>query len=316
MFRKALNSLFVIASFAFLATTATAGMARQDLPQNVQWYAHADFKEMEGSITGKYILDFLEKEVFSELREKTGIDARKDLEAITVFGGRNKRDGAVVLYGKISEKNRTKTQALMELYGDYDREVSKGIEVFSLTKRESGSADSDEQDSDDMFLESRTTFIAFGKRGQTLVTQNRGELDAFIAEGGRVTLGKKPEQAGSLLILQADQSLVKAGMNAGAGIANHEDLSSNVLKHMEQVALVLADSSGKAAVDLQLVTNKPELAESIKNILQGLISIKSLDQDEDPEVLALLSSVKLELLGSTIKASMLLDPEMLRAAMR
>ncbi len=309
-----LNYIIFLVGAALLASNAAAELAREDLPPDVQWYAHADFKEMEGSVTGKYILDFLEKEVFSELREETGIDARRDLTAVTVFGGQLRSDGAVVLFGKISDKNRTKIQALMELYGDYERDAQKGVEIFSLRKRDAGPRTS-ESDSDEMFLESRTTHIAFGKHAQTLITQSRAQLDAFVAAGGRVTRGKQPEQAGSLLILKADRGLVKAGMNSGAAIAGGQDWSSNVLRHMQQVALVLADQSGKAAIDLQLVTNKPELAESIRNILQGLISIKSLDRDEDPHVQALLNSIKLDLVGSTIRATMLLDPEILKEAM-
>lgn len=311
MFCKLLSRLALVVSAVMLASSAAAEITPEDLPQDVQWYAHADFREMQASVTGKYILDFLEKEVFSKLRDETGIDVRKDLEAATIFGGRGAHDGAVVLFGKLSEKNRTKVQAVMELYGDYERELSKGVEVFALTKR-NAEAEAVNDDNDEMFLESRTTFIAFGKREQILITQNRGQLDAFVEAGGRVVRAKKPEQAGSLLILQAERGLVKAGMNAGAGVADKEDWSSNVLRHMQQAALVLADQSGNAAVELQLITNKPELAESIRNILQGLISIKALDQDEDPKVLALLNSVKLDLVGSTIRASMVMDPGMLR----
>lgn len=305
--------VLVIPVMFVLASTGFADMARDDLPPDVQWYAHADFKEMEGSVTGKYILDFLDKEVFSELRDETGIDLRKDLEAALVFGGHSKRDGAVVVYGKISDRNRTKINALMELYGEYEREMRKGTEVFSLNKR---STSDDDDDSGDMFVESRTTYVAFGKRNQTMITQNRGQLDAFVEAGGQVRQGRKAPQAGSLLVLQADRSLVKAGMNAGAGIADGGDWNSNVLQHMERIALVLADQSGNAAIDVELVTNKPELAESIKNILQGLISIKALDQDEDPEVLALLRNIRLELAGASIRASMVVDPERLREMVR
>ncbi len=310
---KLLIRMFLVLPVMFsLASTGFADMARDDLPQDVQWYAHADFKEMEGSVTGKYILDFLDKEVFSEVRDETGIDLRKDLEAALVFGGRSKRDGAVVLYGKISDRNRTKINALMELYGEYEREVRKGTEVFSLDKR----SKSGDDDSDDMFADSRTTYLAFGKRNQTMITQNRGQLDAFVEAGGRVRQGRQAPQAGSLLVLQADRSLVKAGMNAGAGIAEGENWNSNILRHMERIALVLADQAGNAAIDVELVTNKPELAESIKNILQGLISIKALDQDEDPEVLALLRSIRLELAGACIRARMVMDPEKLREMVR
>lgn len=314
MVHKTLIHLIITSFAAFgLVAGAHADIAAEDLPENVQWYAHADFKEMQGSVTGRYLLDFLEQEVFSELEQETGISLKEDLQAATVFGGKAQNDGAVVLYGKISDKNRTKMQALMEIYGEYQKETRKGVEVYAVNKRARDGKSADD-DSSDLFSEARTTYLAFGKRNQTLITQNQQQLDDFLSAGGRITRSKSADRPGSLLVLQADQSMVKAGMNSTAGISDKSDWNSNILQHMQQIALVLSDQSGKAAIEAQLVTSNQELAESIKNIVQGLISIKSLDQDEDPEVLKLLRSIRLELAGATIKARMLIDPEMLREA--
>lgn len=309
MLIKIISRLAVILFSLLIVTGANADIADSDLPTDVSWYAHADLKEMKSSVTGRYILDFLEKEVFSELRNETGIDLSDDLEAAMIFGGQGAQDGSVVLFGKISDKNRTKMQALMEIYGEYDRETSKGVELFSINKRD---ADQASDDKSDMFSESRTTYLAFGKRGQTMISQSRSQIDAFTKEGGRVARGENPQQAGKLLVLKASNGLVKAGMNAGAGVADGEHWNSQILQHMDQVGLVLADRSGNAALDIQLVTKKPELAESIKNILQGLIAIKALDQDEDPKLMAILRSVKLESSGAMIRASAEMDPEVLK----
>lgn len=297
--------------FAGVMSTTHADIAERDLPEGTQWYAHADLAAMRDSVTGRQILAFLDDEVFAELEEETGIRLQDDLRAATVFGGVGKQDGALVLNGEISEKNRAKINAIMELYGEYSKDTRKGIEIYALDKRQR-SGDSRDGDSEDMFAEDRTTFVAFGKRKQTLITQNKARLDEFVDAGGRLEQRRKMDKPGSLLVLQADKSMVKAGMNAGAGIKEDEDWDSNILQHMRQVAVVLSDKEGKAAIEAELVTANEQLAESIKNIVQGLISIKSLDQDEDREVLEMLSSIRLDQSGATIKASMLIDPETLK----
>lgn len=304
-------NVFFLATAWIMSAHALADLASEDLPPNTQWYAHADFSAMESSATGRHILAFLEKEVFSELEKETGIALREDLRAATVFGGVGAQDGAVVLYGPISEKNRTKMQALMELYGDYQKDARKGVEIYALDRRKRDQ-DSDDSDSDELFSEDRTTYVAFSKRDQVLLTQSRARLDSFVGAGGRFEGVGRDRKAGSLLVLKADKSMVNAGMNARAGIAADNDWNSNILRHMEQVALVLSDQAGKALVQARLVTSNQELAESIKNIVQGVISIKALDNDEDPSVLALLRSVKLDLDGATINASVLLEPDMLK----
>ncbi len=312
-FKSLILKVFFLVTAMVMPTWALADLAAEDLPPNTQWYAHADFAAMQSSPTGRQILEFLEDEVFSELEEETGIALREDLTAATIFGGAGAQDGAVVLYGEISEKNRTKMQALMELYGDYEKDSRKGVEIYSLDRRErDGDSDDSDSDSDEVFSENRTTFVAFSKRDQLLLTQSRARLDSFVSAGGRFNGVGNDREPGSLLVLKADKSMVNAGMNAGAGIADDNDWNSNILQHMEQIALVLSDQAGKAMVQARLVTSNQQLAESIKNIVQGVISIKALDQNEEPEVLALLRSVKLDLDGPTINASLLIEPDMLR----
>lgn len=303
-----------VLGLAAASVPANADIASESLPGNAQWYAHADLQAMQESRTGRHILAFLDEEVFSELEDETGITLKDDLQAATIFGGRSPADGAVVLYGKISEKNRTKMQALMELYGDYSEERRNGVEIFTLDRRQR-SGESLDDDSDEVFSEARTTYVAFSKRDQLMLTQSRERLEKFVAAGGRLRDNGDRKTQGKLLVLQADKSLVNAGMNAGAGISADNDWDSSILQHMRQVAIVLAEEQGKAAIEAHLVTSNQELAESIKNIVQGVISIKALDQNEDPEMLQILRSVKLQLAGSTIQARVLVDPDVLKEFM-
>ena len=304
------KTFLMIVLFA-AAAAGHADIAEQNLPENAQWYAHADLAAMQDSVTGRYMLDFLEDEVFKELEQDTGIRLQEDVTAVTVFGGEESRDGAVVLYGKISEKNRTKINALMELYGDYTSDRRKGTEVFAVDKRKQDGKSLDD-DSQDMFEEGRTTYIAFSKKDQTLITQSKSRLEAFVSAGGTLEKRQRLARPGSLLVLEADRSLMKAGMNANAGIKDDGEWDSNILQHMRQVAMVLSDKDGKAAVEAQLVTANEQLAESLKNIVQGVISIKSLDESADKGVLQMLRSIRLQQSGTVIRASVLLDPDTLK----
>ena len=90
---------------------------------------------------------------------------------------------------------------------------------------------------------------------------------------------------------------------------------SNILRNTEQVALMIADVAGKIAIEAQLVTTAPEMAQSLASIVRGLIALQAFSDDMDPDVSAFLKGTRVDVNQNSLKISVALAPEAVRAVL-
>ncbi len=64
------------------------------------------------------------------------------------------------------------------------------------------------------------------------------------------------------------------------------------MRNMEQAALVIADDSGALSVEAQVRATTPAIAASMGAIIEGLLALKQLAIEEEPELAALLQDVQ------------------------
>ncbi len=112
----------------------------------------------------------------------------------------------------------------------------------------------------------------------------------------------------SLIVLNAERSLVQAGMSAD-GIGQDLGWDSNMLQNTKQVALVVADVAGKITIEAQLIATEEEVANSLASIVRGLISLQVFNDDMDPEIAEFLQSTTVDVDGATLTVKVALDPE-------
>ena len=135
-------------------------------------------------------------------------------------------------------------------------------------------------------------------------------LDPF-STGGRFE-GVRSER-GQLFVLSAERGLIQAGART-AELDGNGDWDSNILRNTEHAALLVADKKGKIAIEAQLITTEPEMAESLASIVRGLISLQVFNDDMDPEVSSFLQNTNVSVNDNKLTVSVALDPEVVVAA--
>ena len=117
-------------------------------------------------------------------------------------------------------------------------------------------------------------------------------------------------------MLTAERSLVQAGLNTdGFDTDDDEGFKSNVMRNTKQVAFMLADVSGKLAIEAQLLASERETAESLASIVRGLIALQIFSDDMDPEVAEFLRGTRVDVNGTLLKVSVALSPASVAAVL-
>ncbi|MEM7280318.1 MAG: hypothetical protein AAF438_01620 [Pseudomonadota bacterium] len=312
-----MRTFFISLSLAILAYTGTAlSISKGELPTETDWYLHVDLTQMRSTVTGQHLMVWMSDEVFDEIEGDTGVDLEKNLDGITVFGnGDEENDAALLLHGNLSGSLQADIVAFLESETDTLVKESMGyIEVYSFEdlhlkdRKRRHRRKSKNDDVDITVTADDGAFIAFGKKGQTLITQNRSLLETWSDAGGQLS-NRSSNHSGALLVLEADRSLIQGGVKRDIG--HRGPWNSSIGKNMEQIALILFDEAGLAALDVNILTSTPKTAESLHDVVKGLLSLKSLTLDDEPEISELLDDTDVNLSGQTVTISARFDPETL-----
>ena len=311
-----MRTLFLFLSLVLLGYAGTASsISKGELPTETDWYLHVDLTQMRSTVTGKHLMGWMSGEVFEEIEEDTGVDLEKNLDGITVFGnGDEEHDAALLLHGDLSDTLQADIVAFLESETDsLGRETIGNIDIYTfddlhLRDRKRRNRRSSKNDFDVSITTDKSGFIAFGKKGQTLITQNRNLLETWADAGGQLP-NRSSNHSGALVVLEADRSLVQGGVKRDIG--HKGPWNSSIGKNMEQIALILFDEAGLAALDVNILTSTPKTAESLHDVVRGLLSLKSLTLDDEPELSELLDDTDVDLSGQTVTISARFDPETL-----
>ena len=308
---RSLRYLVIFLLFVGLPSTLLAGIGPGDLPDTSRWYFHADFEEMRSSEAGRHLYDWLQDEVFDDIRNDVGVDLDKEADRLTAFA--TAEEGPVVVIdGNISQATRDKLLAMAAAGGGLDQLESGGRAFFHA---KGGNYDHDaaarnvniELDSFD-----DGAYFSFAIKNKLLVTATRERMQSLLADNGRIAGGTKADK-GALFVLSAERNLVQAGARAD-DLRRNGAWDSNILRNTEQAALVIADKAGKIAIEAQLVTTAQEMANSLASIVRGLISLQIFNDDLDPEIAEFLQNTSVDVKDRTLKISVALDPETVVAA--
>ena len=110
-----------------LAALAIPGLAQADtagIPASATWYFHADFDAMRGGKASRGVYDWLNAEVFEEIRGETGIDFNKEARQITAFADAG-AGPVIVVDGNVSQETRDKIVALAAAASEGDLKTLK-----------------------------------------------------------------------------------------------------------------------------------------------------------------------------------------------
>ncbi|MEJ2604641.1 MAG: hypothetical protein P8172_15395 [Gammaproteobacteria bacterium] len=268
-----------------------AGIAPAELPANTRWYLHADLVEMRDSEVGRKLYGWLEKEVFSELREGLDLDLDKEIDRITLFS-QGEEDAVLAIRGRFSEETRDKILALAERKTRVDEQEADGRTYYRF------------REVDDTDLDG---YFSFAVDGLLLLTSNTSAMERLLANGGRIE--QREAAGGTLLVLTADRDLMQAGIRADA--PQGDSWESQILKHTREAALLIADRDGLAAIEAKVVADDPAMAVSLAGIVGGLIGLQAMAAEEESAIAELLGKTKVTVNEGILAVTALVEPELI-----
>ena len=292
-----------------LSPAAIAGVSVGDFPANSSWYFHVDFKEMRNGGAGRDLHDWLDREVFDDLRDELGIDLGKEADRMTAYSA-NDNDVVFVMEGSIKQESRDKITALAASADTFETLTHKGKTFYFVNgeaETESGNAEIDLDEG---------AYFSFAVKDKFIAASTEEQLRELLDNRGRIT-GSKSHN-GALFVLTAERSLVQAGVNTDE-LADRDDgdgdWDSNFLQNARQVALLIADAGGKIAVEARMEALDSEKAEALASIARGLIALQAFSDDIEPHVRELLINTKVDVSDTVLELKLALDPKTLVATL-
>ncbi len=268
-----------------------AGIAPDELPASTRWYLHADLAEMRDSEVGRKVYDWLEKEIFEDLRDDLGLDLGKETDRVTVFS-QGEEDAVVAVRGRFSDKTRDTILAYATAETALEEKMTEGRAYYQLGEMEDADIDG---------------YFSFAVDGLLLFTSRAGTMERLLANGGRVE--ERETADGTLLVLTADRDLMQAGIRADT--PEDDSWESQILKHTREAAFLVADRDGLAAVEARVVADDPAMATSLAAIVGGLIGLQAMAASEQPAIAELLGKTKVTVENGVLAVTALVEPELI-----
>jgi hypothetical protein len=291
-----------IAVFA-LPAAALAQVTPATLPGDTEWYLHADLEELRNASSGKHIYEWLEGEVFIDIRDDLGIDLGKETRSLTAFSDAS-LGTVIVVDGAIADSTRDKLLALAATDSKLETLKHDGKTYYHAERSEGQSGNG--RSFDDL---EKSAYFSFDVRNKLLVASDPNQIKALLESGGR--MAGNQDHRGALLVLTAEKSFLQAGARtANFADDDEESWNSNILRNTELVALLVSDRDGLIAVEAQLVSHEPTMAQSLAGIINGLISLQSLNPDLDPQVLSLIQNTRVDVKDKILSINAVINPQM------
>ncbi len=188
----------------------------------------------------------------------------------SLLRGAQEAEGTVIIIdGPISKKAQDKLLALAVLEGDVDTREHDG-NTYYFAGHDEARTGSDSDPFDDL---EDAAYFSFAVNNKAIIASTENQLKALLDNGGKIVGGQSHN--GALFVLTADVSFVQAGLRTNGLADDDGDWESNILRNTEQAALLIADKSGQIAIEAQLRSKDPKMAQSIGGIVNGLISLQA-----------------------------------------
>ena len=293
-----------------LLAVPTVAAASGDIPESAVWYFHLDLEQMREKGPGREVYDWLQIEALSEIKEEAGVDLDKELDRLTAFSMEGQ--GPVLLFeGNISQETKDKIMTFIAAGGDLSPLKASGKTYYHFAGSEEGEDVSYGNGDIEIDLEQLEdeAWVSLALKNKVLVTGSEEQMKSMLANGAKVA--GSGSHKGALLVLSAEKTMLQAGMNSAA-FADDGDSGwdSNILRNTEQVAFLMAAAANKLALEAELITSEPEMAESLASVVRGLISLMSFSDEIDAETVAMLQGTTVKAKGNSLSISLAIDPDL------
>ncbi len=304
-----MHGLRIFLGLLFLGVPGLAPADVGGIPDSATWYFHADFETMRDGKSSRGIYDWLNAEVFREIRDEVGIDFDQEADRLTAFASAG-AGPVILLDGNISQDTRDKIMAIAAADGELQTFKSSGKAYYFFD----GDGDGIGKGDIDIDIDSleKEAYVSFALKDKIVITNTQDQMKELLANNGRIESRKSDDNA--LFVLRAERSLIQAGLRADE-MDDGDDWDSNILRNTKQLAVMMADLGDKLGVEAQLMASEPEMANSLASVIRGLIGLQAFSDEMDPGLSAVLQSTTVDVVDSTLKLSLSLDPDTVVSAL-
>ncbi len=295
-------TFFLLLSFFSLQSVAAVNTG--DLPAGTIWYMHADLKAMRTTESGSRIFIWFDDEIGEDVREDLGIDLSNEVDSITAYSG--PANGTVVVSeGPLTRESQERLLAMATLESDGEIDI---LEYKGMIYYHAGDENDEDHRNDEPFEDLEdSAWFSFAIDGKAILTSTERQLKALLDSRGEIAGAGSHD--GALFVLSADKTFVQAGIKADNLASDDDDWESNILRNTKQAAILLADKDGMIAIEAQLVSTDPKMAQAIGGIVNGLISLQALNSDLDPEIQDLIRNTRVEVKDNTLSINTVIHPD-------
>lgn len=270
---RAASSVLAI-SLCLIAMPAPARpLQKNEVSPAAKWVIHADVEAFRNSGFGKLIMAELQAQGLEEKLEVfAGIFSfhpLKDVRDVTVYGRDKDRNGAVILIE--GQFNPEKVVAVVRMNPQYQEIPYQGVTIHQWPNEEKKDGQTTSQ-----------TMYGYLHNGRQIVLSSG--LDALKQA---VDTLKGPAGAAGSLLSQVPESPKGVFLQATAidiGAMAGEDPQAALLKQTDLVTLTAGQTADNLAAELRLRSASPEVAESLVQMLQGIIAMAQLAGQEQPKL--------------------------------
>lgn len=287
---------------------AAAAVTDDNLPAGTVWYLHADLDAMRNAESGRELYRWFEGEVVIEVNEELGININEEVDRVTAYAT-EAAGTVVVIDGPVTRESREKLLALAQLERPLEMLDYRGQIYYHVGDAAAGNG-RPTVDLDDL---EESAYFTFDVPGKVIVASQEDELRSLMDRKGRIAGGGS--HSGALFVLTAEKDYVQAGMRTRHFAGEDGNWNSNILRNTEQAALLVSDSGGLVAIEAQLVSTDPRMAESIGSIVSGLISLQAFNSGLESNLARVLQNTKVRVMDNVLSISTVLEASMITAAL-
>jgi len=298
-----------------LLTIPGLAMAKtDDIPGGATWYLHIDLAEMRSDEAGKTVYEWISEETIDKVNDEAGVDFDKELDSLTAYSTAGQ--GPVMLFeGNFSQDSKDKIMAFIAIEGDLQAKKSSGKSYYRLTGNDNDDDGKTRINGGNFEIQLDSledeSWISTDIKNKMIVTSSEKQMLAMLESGGKIS-GSRSHN-GALVILTAETALLQAGMNSSAMTDEDgdSDWDSKILRNTEQVAFLVAGAANQLAIEAQLITKEPDMAQSLASVVRGVIGLASFSDDMEADAIAILQGTKVEAKGNNLTISLAIDPGLL-----
>jgi hypothetical protein len=277
------------ATFAALALLAVVGQAApldsKNVAADAKWVVHVDVDAVRDSLVVKKAFEtcpLLKNESgrhFDKIRERVGVDLRKDLHGITLYGrDTDKTHGVAIVFATVNQK-----LLLEKAEKATDHKVTKhgNIDIHSWTQKCGPKA----HVAAGAFYKPDVLVFAASVEGVAAA------IDVLSGKSPGITDPKSPlggdVHAGSSILVRA--------------IAIRPETRCTILKQAQSFRVSLGEHDGKSFYHASLVMKSPEAAAQVQAINDGLKAFAALKFSGDVDVMKLVNGLKATAKDNTVQ---------------